>query len=192
MPKLILASSSPYRRELLSRLNLPFEIESPDVDETPLAGESPEATSMRLAIKKAQKIASMHEDALVIGSDQVAVLDGVQLGKPLNFENAFAQLKSMRGRTVVFHSALCLCNAKTGGLHSAVVPCSVSFRNYNDEQIARYLEIEQPYHCAGSAKTEGLGIALISAMRVDDPTALIGLPLITLVGMLEKEGVTII
>ncbi|NNM81639.1 MAG: septum formation inhibitor Maf [Burkholderiales bacterium] len=192
MQNLILASSSIYRRELLSRLHLPFEVVSPDVDETPLAGESPEETSLRLAIKKAQKVAENHPGSLVIGSDQVAVLDGVQLGKPMNFENARRQLKMMRGRTVIFHSALCLVNAKTGSIHSRVVPYSVTFRDYNDEEIVRYLELEQPYHCAGSAKTEGLGIVLIRSMEGEDPNALIGLPLIALVDMLTAEGMKII
>ena len=192
LKKLILASSSVYRRELLERLRIPFEIESPDIDETALAGETPEATSMRLAQAKALKVADSHPDALVIGCDQVAVLDGVQIGKPYTFNKAFAQLKAMRGRTVVFHSALCLYNGKTGRMQAECVPYSVTFRNYTDATIANYLEKEQPYHCAGSAKSEGLGIILIAAMEGRDPNALIGLPLIALVSMLEEEGVEIV
>ncbi len=192
MQNLILASSSIYRRELLSRLRLPFEVVSPDVEETPLAGESPEETSLRLAIEKARKVAENHPGSLIIGSDQVAVLDGIQIGKPMNFENAFRQLKMMRERTVIFHSALCLVNAATGSIRSKVVPYSVTFRDYNDDEIARYLELEQPYHCAGSAKTEGLGIVLIRSMEGEDPNALIGLPLIALVDMLTAEGMKIV
>ncbi len=190
--KLILASSSIYRRELLERLKIPFEVESPDIDETPFPGERPEETALRLAEQKARKVAQLHQDALVIGCDQVAVLDGVQTGKPYTFENAFAQLKAMRGRKVVFHSALCLYNGKTGRMQSGIVPYSVTFRNYSDERIRNYLEKEEPYHCAGSAKSEGLGIVMIASMEGEDPNALIGLPLIALVAMLESEGIEIV
>ncbi len=188
MSKLILASSSVYRRMLLERLRLPFDVESPEIDETPWPGESPENTALRLAEEKAKKVGGAHPDALVIGCDQVAVLDGMQVGKPYTFDNAFRQLKAMRGKTVVFHSALCLYNSREGRIQSTSVPCFVSFRNYSDAQIENYLKIEEPYHCAGSAKSEGLGIALIASMHGEDPNALIGLPLIALVGMLEREG----
>ena len=192
MSKLILASSSVYRRMLLERLRLPFDVESPEIDETPMSGESPENTALRLAREKAKKVGMSHRDALIIGCDQVAVLEGMQLGKPYTFDNAFRQLKAMRGKTVVFHSALCLYNSREERIHSTIVPCSVSFRNYSDAQIENYLKIEEPYHCAGSAKSEGLGIALIASMHGNDPNALIGLPLIALVGMLDSEGVRVI
>ena len=188
MSKLILASSSAYRRMLLERLRLPFDVKSTEIDEAPWSGESPESTALRLAREKAQKVGVAHPDALVIGCDQVAVLDGMQIGKPYTFDNAFRQLKAMRGKTVVFHSALCLYNSREERIQSTIVPCSVSFRNYSDAQIENYLKIEEPYHCAGSAKSEGLGIALIASMHGEDPNALIGLPLIALVGMLEREG----
>lgn len=192
LSKLILASSSVYRRMLLERLRLPFDVESPEIDETPMSGESPENTALRLAREKAKKVGMSHRDALIIGCDQVAVLEGMQLGKPYTFDNAFRQLKAMRGKTVVFHSALCLYNSREERIHSTIVPCSVSFRNYSDAQIENYLKIEEPYHCAGSAKSEGLGIALIASMHGNDPNALIGLPLIALVGMLDSEGVRVI
>jgi len=187
--KLILASSSPYRRELLERLQLPFSIISPDVDETPLPGERPEVTALRLAQEKARKVAQSHPGALIIGCDQVATLDGLQLGKPLTHDNAVKQLRLMRGRSVIFHSALCLYNAATSNMQAEDVVVEVRFRELGDEQIENYLLKEQPYHCAGSAKSEGLGIALISRMSGDDPNALIGLPLILLVEMLQRENV---
>jgi septum formation protein len=190
--KLILASSSPYRRELLERLQLPFSIISPDVDETPLPGERPEVTALRLAQEKARKVAQSHPGALIIGCDQVATLDGQQLGKPLTHDNAVKQLRLMRGRSVVFHSALCLYNSATGNMQAEDVVVEVRFRELGDEQIENYLLKEQPYHCAGSAKSEGLGIALIEWMRGDDPNALIGLPLIVLINMLRNEGVDVI
>jgi septum formation protein len=189
---LILASSSIYRRELLERLHLPFMVVSPDVDETALDGEAPQETALRLAQSKARKVGSAHRDALVIGCDQVATLDGLQLGKPLTHDNAVRQLQTMRGRTVTFHSALCLYNAATGGMQAEDVIYEVCFRDLDDRQIENYLLKEQPYHCAGSAKSEGLGIALIEWMRGDDPNALIGLPLIRLIGMLQAEGVQVI
>ena len=192
MQEIILASSSIYRRELLERLQLPFSVESPDVDETPLPGELPNQTALRLAKAKARKIGSHHQDALVIGCDQVAVLEGQQLGKPLTHDNAVKQLRMMRGKTVIFHSALCLFNAKNDRMQAEDVIHEVHFRLVNDEQIENYLLKEQPYHCAGSAKSEGLGIALIEWMRGDDPNALIGLPLVRLVSMLQNEGVTVI
>lgn len=191
-PDLILASSSPYRRELLAHLQLPFEVAIPDIDETPLTGELPQDTALRLAQLKARKVAQAHPDALVIGCDQVATLDDVHLDKPLTHDNAVGQLRRMRGRTVVFHSALCLYNARSDSMQATVVPYSVRFRTLTDEQIERYLTREQPYDCAGSARVEGLGIALIAAMTGDDPNALIGLPLIRLVDMLQNEGVQIL
>ena len=190
--KLILASSSPYRRELLERLQLSFIVVSPDVDETPLAGEPPEQTALRLAQQKARKIGEHHSDSLIIGCDQVATLDGLQLGKPLTHDNAVRQLRLMRGRSVTFHSAMCLFNAATGNMQAEDVVYEVRFRQLSDDQIENYLLKEQPYHCAGSAKSEGLGIALIEWMRGDDPNALIGLPLIRLISMLQTEGVTVI
>lgn len=191
-PLLILASSSIYRRELLTRLQIPFICVSPDVDETPLDGELPQETALRLAQEKAKKIAQDNPTALIIGCDQVATLDNVQLGKPLTHENATKQLKLMRGREVTFHSALCLYNAATKNMQAEVVPYIVQFRNLTDAQIESYLQKEQPYHCAGSAKSEGLGIAIIEKMVGEDPNALIGLPLIRLIHMLENQGVNVI
>jgi septum formation protein len=189
---LILASSSPFRRELLTRLQVPFSWLSPDVDETPLANELPQETALRLAQVKARKIGESHADALIIGCDQVATIDNQQLGKPLTHENATKQLRLMRGREVVFHSALCLYNAATKSMQAEVVPYIVKFRNLSDDQIENYLNKEQPYHCAGSAKSEGLGIAIIERMTGDDPNALIGLPLIALINMLQNEGFAVI
>lgn len=189
---LILASSSIYRRELLTHLQIPFSCVSPDVDETPLPEELPQETALRLAQVKARKIGALHADALVIGCDQVATLDNKQLGKPLTHENATKQLRLMRGREVIFHSALCLYNAATNNMQAEVVPYVVKFRNLTDTQIESYLAKEQPYHCAGSAKSEGLGIAIIERMTGDDPNALIGLPLIKLVTMLQNEGLAVI
>ncbi len=189
---LILASSSEYRRELLLKLQIPFNSVSPHVDETPLAGEKPQETALRLAQIKAKKVGSDYPHALIIGCDQVATLDDEQLGKPLNHANATKQLQKMRGRDVTFHSALCLYNAATGNMQAEVVPYLVRFRQLTDEQIENYLTKEQPYHCAGSAKSEGLGIALIERMVGEDPNALIGLPLIQLITMLHNEGVNVI
>lgn len=192
MPNLVLASSSIYRRELLQRLQLPFTSVAPEVDETPLAGELPQTTALRLAQEKARKVAADHPHALIIGCDQVATLDDMQLGKPYTHDNAVKQLRLMRGRTVTFHSALCLYNSASGHMQAEVIPYEVGFRNLSDAEIENYLLKEQPYHCAGSAKSEGLGIALIEWMRGSDPNALIGLPLIALVNMLKNEGVAII
>ena len=189
---LILASSSPYRKELLKRLLLDFEVFSPDIDESQLADERPEQTALRLAQLKAKKIAETHPEAIIIGCDQVATLDGLQLGKPGNYKNATEQLRMMRGKQVTFHSALCLYNAKTQHMQAEVVPYVVEFRNVSNEQIDRYLLTEKPYNCAGSAKSEGLGIALISAMHGEDPNALIGLPLIKLISMLTAENIHVI
>ena len=189
--ELILASTSPYRRELLSRLKIPFSVTSPEVDETPFPDEAPEQTAHRLAIAKARAVAAQHPNALIIGSDQVATLDGMQLGKPHTFDNATRQLRTQRGKTVTFHTALCLHNSRSGNTQAQVVPFQVRFRDLSDAEIERYLTKEQPYNCAGSAKAEGLGIALIEKMIGDDPNALIGLPLIALVDMLKNEGVSV-
>ena len=192
MTRLVLASTSRYRRELLSRLEMPFDVLSPDVDETPLPGESPSATALRLSALKAQAAAARHPDALIIGSDQVLMLDGEQLGKPGNFDNAFAQLKKMRGKAMVFHTALTLLNSRTGRAQTRDVPTVVHIRPLTDLQISAYLRKEQPYDCAGSAKSEALGIALMTRMDSPDPTALIGLPLMTLTEMLMNEGVDVL
>ncbi len=189
---LILASSSVYRRELLTRLQLPFSCVTPDVDESALAQELPQETALRLAQVKARKVALDNPNALIIGCDQVATLDNIQLGKPLTHDNATKQLRLMRGREVVFHSALCLYNPLTLNMQAEVVPYIVTFRDLSDAQIESYLIKEQPYQCAGSAKSEGLGIAIIEKMTGDDPNALIGLPLIKLVSMLFNEGVHVI
>lgn len=186
---LVLASSSPYRSELLKRLQLPFEILAPNIDETPLPNESARATSMRLAQEKARVVAKDYPDALIIGSDQVALLEGRQLGKPLDHDNAVKQLRAMRGKTTRFYTALTLLNSKTGNMQTEVAENCVTLRDLSNAEIEGYLLKEQPYHCAGSAKTEGLGIALISRMTGDDPNALIGLPLVLLVDMLRREKV---
>lgn len=185
---LILASTSPYRRELLSRLRIPFETVRPLVDETPLPGESAAETAERLAYAKAADVAARFPSACVIGSDQVALLHEQQLGKPGNYARAFLQLQAMRNQTMVFHTALCVIDGPSGQVQRAVVPYEVKLRNYTDAQIDRYLRAETPYDCAGSAKTEGLGVIMLEWMRGDDPTALIGLPLIALVGMLANTG----
>lgn len=190
--KLILGSSSSYRYELLLRLQLPFEVSSPDIDESALTEEKPETTASRLAEEKARAVARIYPNALIIGSDQVAALDGIQLGKPLNYKNAIKQLTSMRGKEVIFHTALSLFNSRSGRIQSKLVSSLIKFRELSDEQILNYLAKEQPYHCAGSAKYEGLGIALIERMESDDTSAIIGLPLITLVDMLVNEGVEVI
>ena len=188
LPPLILASSSPYRKELLSRLRLPFRCESPHLDESPLPSESPEATCERLARAKAERIARSHPDALVIGSDQVAVLKGRPLGKPGNHENALRQLREASGQEAVFHTAVCLLNAATGHSQLERVPVTVRYRSFGEEEIGRYLAADQPYDCAGSGRIETLGITLVEWERSDDPTALVGLPLIALSRMLRAEG----
>ena len=191
-PRLILGSSSVYRRELLSRLGLPFEVAVPNIDESPLAGEAPEATALRLAQAKATAIAAKHPGALIIGSDQVATLDGQQIGKPGNHENALKQLQTMRGRRVIFHTALCLLDGRKTGADAVQienVQTFVSFRNLSDAELDAYLRIEQPYDCAGSARNEALGIAILEKIESNDPTALTGLPLIALTTMLRQAGV---
>jgi septum formation protein len=187
--KLILASTSVYRRELLERLRIPFEIISPKVDEAPLPGEGTLNLALRLAKAKAAIVAKDHPDAWVIGSDQVADLCGVALGKPGNFERAMAQLQLMRGATVTFHTALCLMHGETETTLS--IPTEVTFRKLSDEILEAYLHAEEPYDCAGSAKSEGLGISLLETIESDDPTALIGLPLIALSGLLRDAGFVI-
>jgi septum formation protein len=186
-PRLILASSSSYRRELLERLRLPFEVMVPAIDESPLPGELPETTALRLAREKAAAIAARAPASIVIGSDQVATLDGEQIGKPGDHANALAQLQKMRGRRVVFHTALCVWDGRVAQLEN--VPTFVTFRDLPDAELDAYLRIEQPYDCAGSAKNEGLGIALLEKIESADPTALTGLPLIALSGMLRTAGV---
>ncbi len=189
---LILASSSIYRRELLQKLNIPFNCVSPNVDETILKKELPQDTALRLAQEKAMKVGLDYPQSLIIGCDQVATLGGVQLGKPLNHNNATKQLKASSGREVHFYSALCLYNAASDNMQVANVTYSVKFRTLTDAQIESYLVKEQPYHCAGSAKSEGLGIALIESMVGEDPNALIGLPLIKLISMLQNENISVI
>ncbi|WP_026075787.1 Maf family nucleotide pyrophosphatase [Noviherbaspirillum massiliense] len=192
-PHLVLASGSAYRRELLSRIQLPFSINVPNIDETPRSGEAPDMTACRLAKAKAAAVAAQIPQALVIGSDQVATLDGEQIGKPGSHENALKQLQKMRGRRVIFHTALCLWDGREGDPDRAAqlenVQTAVTFRNLSDEELDAYLRIEQPYDCAGSAKNEGLGIALIEKIESTDPTALTGLPLIALTTMLRRAGV---
>ena len=185
---LVLASTSQYRRGLLERLRVPFEIAAPDVDESERAGESPRETALRLAETKARAVAGAHSGDLIIGSDQVADLDGRPLGKPGGHSAALEQLQAMRGRVVVFHTALCLLDARSGRCELEDVPTAVRFRRFSDAQAARYLEADTPYDCAGSAKIESLGIALVESVESSDPSALIGLPLIALVSMLQRTG----
>ena len=189
-PPLILASTSRYRRELLERLRLPFEVHAPaSVDETPIAGELPAVLAQRLALAKAQAVAMAHPDAVVIGSDQVADLDGQPIGKPGTHARAVEQLRAMRGRSVVFQTAVAVVHASTGYLGAALVPVTVRFRDLCDAEIEHYLRTEQPYDCAGSAKCETLGIALLDAIHSDDPTALVGLPLIRTSALLRAAGI---
>lgn len=190
--RLILASTSPYRRELLARLGVPFEVAAPDIDETPLAGESPDDTAMRLSLLKARAVATQFPDALIIGSDQVALLEGEQLGKPGDHANAVAQLRKMRGKTLEFHTALTLLDAASGRAQTANVPVRLVMRDYSDAQIEAYLSKDQPYNCCGSARSESLGIALIARFETEDPNALVGLPLIKLTEMLANEGLDVL
>ncbi len=187
-PPLILASTSRYRRELLERLRLPFEVVSPEVDETPQPGEMPADVAVRLARAKAVAVATMHPNAVVIGSDQVAELDGQAIGKPGTHERAVQQLRAMRGRSVVFHTAVAVQRSATGYAGAALAPVTVHFRMLSDVEIEHYLRAEQPYDCAGSAKCETLGIALLQAIDSDDPTALVGLPLIRTCELLRAAG----
>ena len=190
--RLVLASTSRYRRALLERLGVAFEVASPAADERPLGNEAPEQTALRLAALKAQSVRAAHRDALIIGSDQVATSGGRTLGKPGDHPTAVRQLKSISGKTAEFHTALALLDAATGSLQTRVVPCRVHFRTLDDARIERYLQKEKPYDCAGSAKAEGLGIALIARIETEDPTSLIGLPLIALTDMLERAGLPVI
>jgi len=187
-PELILGSTSRYRQELLQRLRLPFRCVAPAVDETPLPDETPSALAMRLALEKARDVAMRHPGAVVIGSDQVADLDGHPIGKPGTHERAVAQLRSMRGRSVVFQTAVAVVRPDTGLERVQLAPVRVRFRSLGDDEIEYYLRTEQPYDCAGSAKCETLGIALLDAIESDDPTALIGLPLIRTCAMLREAG----
>lgn len=189
---LVLGSSSRYRRELLSRLNLAFEVAVPDVDESPRPGESPRSLALRLALAKAQAVAMKFPHAVVIGSDQVADLDGKPLGKPGTHEKAVAQLRRMRGHTVVFQTAVAVVCAESGFEQVDLAPVSVRFRELSNEEIEGYLRAEQPYDCAGSARSEGLGIALLDAIDSDDPTALVGLPLIRTCRMIRAAGVKVL
>ena len=186
--KLVLASTSRYRQMLLERLSIPFELARPDTDETPRVGEPPAVTAQRLAAEKARAVAAAWPDALIIGSDQVAYLGDQVFGKPGTESRAVAQLQQMSGQTVVFHTALALLNTRTGHLQSEGIPTRVRFRTLTEAEIRRYVAKEQPLDCAGSAKSEGLGISLLEALSGDDPTALIGLPLIALSRMLRAEG----
>jgi septum formation protein len=187
-PALVLGSTSRYRRELLGRLRLAFDVVAPDVDETPLPGEAPAALAQRLALAKARAVSAMRPDAVVIGSDQVADLDGEPVGKPGTHERAVEQLRRMSGRTVVFQTALAVVRASTGFEQAELAPVRVTFRHLTEAEIERYLRLEQPYDCAGSAKSETLGIALLESIESDDPTALVGLPLIRTARLLRAAG----
>jgi septum formation protein len=189
--RLVLASTSSYRKALLERLGVPFEIAPPYADERPLAGEDAAGTALRLAGLKAQSVRVAHRDALIIGSDQVATSAGRVLGKPGDHANAVRQLRALSGKSADFFTALALLDGANGSVQTRVVPCRVHFRQLDDKKIERYLEREKPYDCAGSAKAEGLGIALIARIETEDPTSLIGLPLIALTEMLERAGLPV-
>jgi septum formation protein len=189
---LVLASTSRYRRMLLERLGLPFEAVAPQVDETPLPGEAPAATAFRLAAAKARSVASSYRDALIVGSDQVADCAGQAVGKPGTHENAVAQLRALSGQTVVFHTGLALLDVATGKCQTALVDVTSTYRHLTSDEIEGYLRREQPYDCAGSVRSEALGIALFERIESDDPTALIGLPLIQLARMLAAVGIAVL
>ena len=189
---LILGSTSRYRRELLERLRVPFDVVSPDVDETPLPGEAPQALATRLALAKAKAVAALHPNAVVIGSDQVADLNGEPLGKPGTHERAVVQLQRMRGQTVIFQTAVSVVCQASGFEQTELAQIKVRFRELSDAEIEAYLRAEEPYDCAGSAKSEGLGIALLDAIDNDDPTALIGLPLIRTARLLRAAGIDLL
>ena len=189
IPALVLASSSRHRRTLLERLGLPFTIVAPEIDETPRPGERPAETAVRLAEAKARAVAPTHPDALIIGSDQVADFRGEPVGKPRDPAHALALLRAMRGHTVIFHTAVALLNARTGVCRDALVDVVSTFRHLDDAALEAYLDREKPFDCAGAVKSEGLGIALFTRIASDDPTALIGLPLIRLIDLLEAESV---
>jgi MAF protein len=189
---LVLASSSPYRRELLEKLRLAFVADSPEIDETPLAGEAPEPLAMRLSLEKARALADKYPEHLIIGSDQVAMLEGKPLSKPGSRQNCIAQLAAASGKTVYFHTGVCVFDSRNGQYRTDCDGCAVTFKKLPRNRIERYVEIDRPYHCAGGFKAESLGIALFERIRGDDPNALIGLPLIKLIELLEDFGVRII
>ena len=189
---LILGSTSRYRRELLQRLQIPFDVAAPDVDETPLPNETPRGLAERLALDKARAVASAFPHAVVIGADQVADLNGLPLGKPGNHERAVIQLRQMRGQTVIFQTAVAVVCSESGFQQSSLAAVRVKFRDLSDSEIENYLRAEQPYDCAGSAKSEGLGIALLESIESDDPTALVGLPLIRTCKMIQAAGVVLL
>jgi septum formation protein len=189
---LVLGSTSPYRRELLQRLQIPFDVAAPEVDESPLPGESPRQLAERLALAKARAVASGFPSAVVIGSDQVADLNGLPLGKPGSHGQAVIQLRQMRGQTVIFQTAVAVVCLESGFEQSSLAAVRVKFRELSDDEIENYLRAEQPYDCAGSAKSEGLGIALLDAIESDDPTALVGLPLIRTCKMIRAAGVALL
>ncbi len=190
--KIILGSTSPFRKALLQRLQIDFDCDSPDIDETPLENEPVEYMVVRLAIAKAQAISARHPDSLIIGSDQSAELNGEKLSKPGNFENAFKQLSRASGQKIIFQTGLCLLNTRTGNIQSTCVPYTVVFKELTPSMIENYLHKEEPYNCAGSFKSEALGIALFERFEGSDPNALIGLPLIELVNFLANEGISIL
>ncbi|MEN9479588.1 MAG: hypothetical protein RLZZ298_983 [Pseudomonadota bacterium] len=190
--KIVLASTSPYRRQLLGRLGLPFDVANPQTDESHLPDEAPETLALRLSEAKARAVAQAYPDALIIGSDQVATVDGKIYGKPGTHERAVAQLHELSGKTVNFFTGLCLLDARSGKAEVRGIPMLVKFRNLSDQEIENYLSREPAYDCAGSAKSEGLGIALLVSMQGDDPNALVGLPLIALCDMLRNQGVRIL
>jgi septum formation protein len=190
--RLVLGSTSPYRRDLLSRLRIPFEVVAPAVDETPMPSEAPREIALRLALAKAKAVAAAHPDAVVIGSDQVADLAGEPLGKPGTHQNAVAQLSRMSGQTVIFHTALAVVCVATGFEQLELAPVTVQFRELSGDEIESYLRAEQPYDCAGSARSEGLGVALLVTIESDDPTALVGLPLIRTCRMIRAAGVKVL
>jgi septum formation protein len=190
--KLVLGSTSVYRRELLERIRLPFSVAAPHVDETPQPGETPVALARRLALAKARAVAQVHPDCIVIGSDQVADLHGQPLGKPGTHERAIAQLQAMRGQTVIFQTAVAVVCLATGFVQEDLAAVKVQFRDLSDTEIEHYLQAEKPYDCAGSAKSEGLGISLLNAIDNDDPTALVGLPLIRTCRMLRAAGLDLL
>jgi septum formation protein len=192
LPPLILASTSRYRRDLLTRLRVPFEVVAPGVDETPRPGEPPAALARRLAVAKARAVAAARPEAVVIGSDQVADLDGQPIGKPGTHARAVEQLHAMSGRSVVFQTAIAVVCAASSFVAEALVPVTVRFRRLNDTEIEHYLRTEEPYDCAGSARSESLGIALLDAIESDDPTALVGLPLIRTSALLRQAGIDVL
>lgn len=192
MLPLVLGSTSRYRRELLSRFRVPFETDAPRVDETPHAGETPAALALRLALEKGREVAARHPQAIVIGADQVCDLDGEALGKPGTHERAVAQLRRLSGRTAVFQTALAVLRPSTGFERAELAPVRVHFRVLADAEIEHYLRLEQPYDCAGSAKCETLGIALLASIHSDDPTALVGLPLIRTAALLREAGLDVL